>query len=325
MTVAGHAALAADVVARTTQPTESNVTPRIDWPKPNLDVLAGGFGFSFGSRFASENIWRGISVTAHRPSAVIYGEANKGWLYLGGLVTNITLPSSPAVRIDVYGGIRPTWGPLTLDFGAVYHSNLGNMHQWFIGGAFPVLNTWTPGAIPTTPFDESFVEIYGRPSWAINDYLTIGADFSYSPNWANYNAQGLYSGGTATLSLPGTGVSLSGAFGHYYLGMGSPAFGPTYIQPGITGIQGFKLASYNTWNVGLSYKWKNILLDVRYHDNTLTKTGCFINFANPAGNWSAALFGQGVSDWCQARVVGSIQLNFDSSMLLHPNAFASSN
>ena len=50
----------------------------------------------------------------------------------------------------------------------------------------------------------------------MNDYLTIGAEFGYDPSWANYNAHALYSGGNAKLSLPGTGFSVSGAFGHYF-------------------------------------------------------------------------------------------------------------
>jgi hypothetical protein len=70
---------------------------------------------------------RGISLTNHRPGAVAYGELHEGWFYLGGDVLNVTLPTSPSAQLDVYGGIRPVWGPLTLDFGAVYHGRpVGN-------------------------------------------------------------------------------------------------------------------------------------------------------------------------------------------------------
>jgi uncharacterized protein (TIGR02001 family) len=285
-------------------------------PQPNFDVLAGGFGYSAGVQFMSENIWRGISLTNHRPGALVYGELREGWFYLGGDVLNVTLPTSPAAQLDIYGGVRPAWGPLTLDFGAVYHGRPGNQQQWFLGGVAPVLTFQTPGGLPTTPFDQSFVEIYGKPLWAMNDYLTIGAEFSYAPSWANYNAHALYSGGNAKLSLPGTGFSISGAYGHYFLGMGDPTYGPSYIQPGIKGIQGFKLSSYNTWNIGGSYKWNAVTFDVRYHDTTLTRKGCFTNVANPAGNFSAAVFGEGFSDWCDARVVGSVRVDFDSTMFV---------
>ena len=229
----------------------------------------------------------------------------------------MTLPTSPTAQLDIYGGFRPTWGPLTLDFGAVYHGRPDNQNQWFLGGVQPVLTYRTPGGSPTTPFDQSFVEIYGKPSWAINDYLTIGAEFGYDPSWADYNAHALYSGGNVTVSLPGTGFSISGGFGHYFLGMGDPTYGPSYIQPGIKGIQGFKLASYNTGNVGASYKWNNVTLDVRYSGTTLTQRGCFTDVANPVGNFAAAVSGQGFSNWCESRVVGSIKVDFDSTMFAH--------
>lgn len=289
-------------------------SPLLALPQPNFDVLGGAFQYKAGVSFMSENIWRGISITNHRPGAMAYGEIGKGWFYLGGDVLNVTLPTSPAAQLDIYGGLRPNWGPLTLDFGAVYHGRPGNQQQYFLGGLSPVLTFWTPGGMPTTPFDQSFVEIYAKPSWALNDYLTIGAEIGYDPSWANYNAHALYSGGNAKLSLPGTGASISGAFGHYFLGMGDATYGPSYIQPGVKGVQGFKLSSYNTWNIGASYKWKAITLDVRYHDNTLTRRGCFTNVANPAGNFAAAVWGQGYSDWCDARVVGSINVELDSKL-----------
>jgi hypothetical protein len=76
-------------------------------PQPNFDILAGGFGYSAGVQFMSDNVWRGISLTALRPGAVAYGELREGWFYLGGDVLNVTLPTSPAGQLDIDGGIRP--------------------------------------------------------------------------------------------------------------------------------------------------------------------------------------------------------------------------
>jgi hypothetical protein len=316
--LAAQTAFAADIAG--SEPAVAPLpppAPMIAIPQPDFDVLGGGFSWSTGVQFMSENIWRGISLTNHLPGGLAYGELREGWFYLGGDVLNVTLPTSPAGQLDVYGGVRPTWGPLTFDFGAVYHGRPDNQNQWFLGGVQPVLTYRTPGGLPTTPFDQSFVEIYGKPSWAINDYLTIGAEFGYDPSWADYNAHALYSGGNVTVSLPGTGFSISGGFGHYFLGMGDPTYGPSYIQPGIKGIQGFKLASYNTGNVGASYKWNNVTLDVRYSGTTLTQRGCFTDVANPVGNFAAAVSGQGFSNWCESRVVGSIKVDFDSTMFAH--------
>jgi hypothetical protein len=73
---------------------------------------------------------------AHEPPSggLAYGELREGWFYLGGDVLNVTLPTSPAGQLDVYGGVRPTWGPPTFDFGAVYHGRPDNQNQWFLGG-----------------------------------------------------------------------------------------------------------------------------------------------------------------------------------------------
>lgn len=109
----------------------------IAMPQPNFDVLGSGFGWSTGVQFMSENIWRGISITNHRPGALAYAEAREGWFYLGGDVLNVTLPTSPTAQLDIYGGIRPTWGPLTLDFGAVYHGALAISSSGFLAALRP--------------------------------------------------------------------------------------------------------------------------------------------------------------------------------------------
>ena len=277
--------------------------------KPDLDAFSGDLKYSFATELNSETMWRGISLTNHRPGAVVRGEIEKGWFYAGGEALNVTLPTFPVVQLDVYGGVRPQLGPVTLDFGLFYYGRPGNRNQWFLGGINPVMTVWTPGAFPTTPLNQSFLEFYGKSLWAINDYLTVGSENYYTPNWAGYNAQALYSGGTARLLMPSGKASLSGAYGHYFLGMGDATYGPTYIQPGIKGVQGFKLSTYDTWNIGASYDWNGAVFDVRYWDTTLSQRGCFVNVANPAGNYSAALWGNPYSDWCEARVVGSVKIN----------------
>jgi hypothetical protein len=108
-TLATHAAFAADVAGPATAVAPlSPPSLIIAMPQPNFDVLAGGFGYSTGVQFMSENIWRGISLTNHRPGALAYGELREGWFYLGGDVLNVTLPTSPTAQLDIYGGFRPS-------------------------------------------------------------------------------------------------------------------------------------------------------------------------------------------------------------------------
>ncbi|TDX66908.1 uncharacterized protein Gcw-chp [Methylosinus sp. sav-2] len=312
--------------AKTAKPEPAK--PLVAWPEPNLDVFDAGFDYAYGAKFMSDYIVRGISNSAHRPAGSVYEELRYGWFYTGLAATNVTLATSPLAEIDITAGIRPTWGPLTLDFGAIYYAYPSNHQQWFIGGAIPVTtfkNSYT--ALPTTAFDPSYVEIYFKPSWAVNDYLTLGGQIAYAPNWNNYSAHALYSEINAKVvpfaNTDYSGLSLSGAFGHYYIGNSSPAYGGSYIDPdyaflatGVLGTKGFKFASYNTWNVGASYNWNVVTLDLRYYDSNLTRAGCFLNTSDPAGNYVASvntLTGQSSSSWCGARFVASLSIDFSSA------------
>ena len=60
------------------------------------------------------------SPTAGKPGATAYGELRYGWLYAGVQPWSVNLPTQPFGEVDLYGGIRPVWGSLTLDFGAIY-------------------------------------------------------------------------------------------------------------------------------------------------------------------------------------------------------------
>jgi hypothetical protein len=303
--------------------------PLIALPEPNLDFLSAGFDYAYGAKFMSDYLVRGISNSAHRPAGNVYGELRYGWLYAGTSVTNVTLPTSPLAEVDIYGGIRPTWGPLTLDFGAIYYAYPSNHQQWWLFAGAPPVATFRQalGAAPTTAFDPSYVEIYFKPSWALNDYLTLGGQLAYAPSWNNYGAHALYSEINAKVTpfanTDYSGFSISGAFGHYYLGMATTQYGQSYIDPDpfvfangfSAGTKGFKFASYNTWNVGASYNWNMVTLDLRYYDSNLTRAGCFINTSDPSGNFVAALspIGQSSSSWCGQRFVASLSIDFTSA------------
>lgn len=325
---AGVAAFALAAPAFAAEPAKPEAKPLIALPEPNVDFLGAGFDYAYGAKFMSDYIVRGISNSAHRPAGSVYGELRYGWFYTGLAATNVTLATSPLAEVDISAGIRPTWGPLTLDFGAIYYAYPSNHQQWFIGGAIPVTtfkNSYT--ALPTTAFDPSYIEIYFKPSWALNDYLTLGGQLAYAPNWNRYNAHSLYSEINAKVTpfanTDYSGLSISGAFGHYYLGMSDASYGGSYIDPdyaflstGILGTKGFKFASYNTWNVGASYNWNVVTLDLRYYDSNLTRAGCFLNTSDPSGNMMASLntlTGQSSSSWCGSRFVASLSVDFSSA------------
>ena len=42
-------------------------------------------------------------------------------LYGGIAATSVKLATDPTAEIDLYGGIRPTFGPVAFDFGGIYY------------------------------------------------------------------------------------------------------------------------------------------------------------------------------------------------------------
>ncbi|MDE2361546.1 MAG: TorF family putative porin [Hyphomicrobiales bacterium] len=309
-------AYAADLPTKKAPDAPPPEKPLIAWPTPNFDVFGSGFDYAFGAKLQSDDMFRGVSQTGHRPSGTAYGELHYGWLYAGVQPWNVKLPTQPLMELDLYGGIRPTWGPLTLDFGALYYKYPSNKTQYYLGGTPAVATFFTIGGIPTTARDPSFLELYAKGTWAINDYLTIGANTNYDPNWNNYGAKGLYSEINAKITFGETGFSTSGAFGHYYLGRSSWLYGYSYVDPSqfYTGYaRGFKFASYNSWNVGVSYNYKVATFDLRYYGSSLGKSGCAINTSDPAANYAASIAGVGKSSWCGNAIVGSISVDFTSA------------
>ena len=302
-------AFAADLASKAPPPVVE-AKPLIVWPTPNFDILAGGFDYAFGAKFQSDYIFRGISQTARRPGGTAYGEVRYGWFYAGVQPWSVKLPQDPLAEVDIYGGIRPVWGSLTLDFGALYYAYPSNKTQYFLGGTQPVLTYYTPFSIPSTPRDPSFLELYAKGTWAVNDWFTIGANTNYTSNWVGTGAKALYSEINAKFTIPDSGFSVSGAYGHYFLGRGSTYLGNNFFDLRLIGP---KYASYDTYNVGASYNWNAITFDVRYYGTNLDKARCYINTSDPAGNFGAANGGIGTSNWCGNRIMGSVSVDFTSA------------
>ena len=106
-TLVAGSALAADLPAK--------AKPIAAPPPPAWDV-------AFGAAIASDYIFRGITQSAHKPSASAYFElrynVNPDWqFYAGTAGASIDLPNQAAAEIDFYGGVRPTFGKLALDLG----------------------------------------------------------------------------------------------------------------------------------------------------------------------------------------------------------------
>src|SRR6266404_172048 len=77
---------------------------------------------AFGSALMNDYIFRGVTQSNHKPSVAAYFEprynVNKDLqLYIGVGGESISFANRAAAEVDIYGGIRPTFGAFALDIG----------------------------------------------------------------------------------------------------------------------------------------------------------------------------------------------------------------
>jgi len=273
---------------------------------------------AFGATIMSDYIFRGITQSNHRPSVTSYFEPRynfndslQGYVGLSG--ESITFPNRAASETDFYGGVRPTFGNLALDFGAWYYWYPGGecFHN-FIGDCFPSL---TNGNVVKA--DLSFWEAYGKAIYAVNDQFWFGGGAYRSPSVFNSGAEGTFLAGMAKYILPpvlphGIGGFISADVGHWFLGT-SDSF---YAVPGFPG--GIPYKSYTAWDVGLAFTWKQFTLDLHYYDTNLNKGDCntFTKDFTAGGVFSTPINPGGPgSNWCGATFLAKLSIDLTSKNL----------
>jgi uncharacterized protein (TIGR02001 family) len=246
-------------------------------PPYMLDIAVGGL-------VGSDYIFRGVTQSNHAPSGGAYFEPDLttpfGTLYVGLAGWAISWPTAygftdPSAEIDIYGGWRNSWGPFSLDIGAIYY--------YYPSETFN-------GATNTS----DFWEIYAKPSYEIVKGLTIGATVFYTPDLLHYSRtfaffgisnkpDGVYASGTVKWVTPWTvgdlGAYISGEVGHWWIN--DTGFNLFYGVPSDP--------SYTYYNAGIAFTYKILTLDLRYHGTDQSVQDC-ANFLltvvpNPSNNW----------------------------------------
>jgi hypothetical protein len=311
--VIGTPAFAADVAvpAKAPPPAPAYVSP---------------WDFAFGAAITSDYRFRGIAQSNRQPSVSAYFEPRYNvtpdlQLYIGAGAASISFPNRAAAEVDVYGGIRPTFGPVALDFGVFGYLYPGG--QCFNAAALPgqpgfsnecLANGNLPLNGNVIKSDLSYYEFYGKVTWTVNDAVALGANVYYSPSFLNSGASGTYASGTAKFTAPatwfgdsGVGAYLSGEYGYQWLGTSDAFYG------------NIKFKDYGTWNVGIGFTYKVFTLDIRYSDTSLSKGDCnaftgdhtTTDFGYPtAANGGAPFPG---SRWCGA--AGIVKFSADLTAL----------
>jgi hypothetical protein len=273
--------------------------------------------------------FRGVTQSNHKPSTAAGFELrynwNSNWQSYGGISgESINFPNNAAAEIDFYGGIRPTFDKLALDFGAWYYYYPGG--QCFntpalctsLGGG-PAVQLLVPSLTPGNfaKQNASFWEVYGKATYTISDQWSVGVQEWYSPSVVNTGAWGFYSVGNLTFTAPSTwfsngiGMYASGDVGYWDLGTSDLFYAAPPAFPG-----GVKYTSYTNWDLGLGITYKVLTLDLRYYDSNLTKAQCNVftsaqNATFSTANITAQNPGGLGTNWCSAAFIAKLSATVD--------------
>ncbi len=311
--------LAAAALAAATPAVAADVAVPIKAPPL---AYVSPWDFAFGAAITSDYRFRGIAQSNRQPSVSAYVEPRYNvtpdlQLYIGAGAASISFPNRAAAEVDVYGGIRPTFGPLAFDFGVFGYLYPGG--QCFNAAALPGQPGYSAqclanGNLPLNgniiKSDLSFYEFYGKVTWTVNDAVALGANVYYSPSFLNSGARGTYASGTAKFTAPatwfgdsGVGAYLSGEYGYQWLGTSDAFYGNV------------KFKDYGTWNVGIGFTYKVFTLDFRYSDTSLSRGDCnaftgdhtTTDFGYPTAANSVAPFPG--SRWCGAAGIAKLSVD----------------
>jgi uncharacterized protein (TIGR02001 family) len=286
---------------------------------------------AFGAAAMNDYIFRGVTQSNHNPSVAAYFEPRYNvskdlQLYIGTSLESISFANRAAAEVDVYGGIRPTFGAFAFDFGVWgYLYPGGSCADNVLTGGVPGGNV-CPVSTSTIFLangnvmkkDVSYVEVYGKVSYTINDNWQFGVNEYYSPNFLNSGAWGDYASITGKYTAPsttfgtsGVGMYVSGEFGRQWLGTSDGFYGVVSALGNFAA--GIPYASYDTWNIGIGLTYKVFTLDIRYSDTDLSKGNCnaFTSAFNASGTTNITSINPGGvgSNWCGA--AGIVKLSAD--------------
>ncbi|MDO9411291.1 MAG: TorF family putative porin [Pseudolabrys sp.] len=253
---------------------------------------------AFGTALTTDYIFRGISQSARRPAVQGYFEGrytvnDMVQLYAGVWGSSLWTGLANA-EFDIYGGARFTVGNFGLDVGYLYYyypeAVLPNSLAGLIQGKSNV----------------NFGEVYAKPSYKFNDWLTIGGQVMGGGDFGNTGMSAWYYAGNVAVTLPSLlpysiATTISAEIGRQTYSGGYKAL-PGVFVPNVAG----GIADYTTWNVGVAFAYKAMTLDLRYYDTNIDIT------SNPTQCATGTTF---TSDACKSAFVATLKFDTTFSSL----------
>ena len=234
------------------------------------------FTYSFNVGIASNYVFRGYSQSKQDPALQGGIDLGYGIAYFGLWASHINfgkevdagfggpsnLDRQVTTELDVYGGIKPVWGPATFDLGVILY-------------AYPGAND--NGAVHLQVEDQNYVEFKAGVSGAFIptlDKLTLGGTFYYSPEYQGKQGSVVTLEGTAAYEFPAIGPvtpTVSALIGGQ--------FGDSTGKIGVLQVGKFNLAngsdSLAYWNAGVTLAVEKLSFDFRYWSSDISNTNNF--------------------------------------------------
>jgi uncharacterized protein (TIGR02001 family) len=188
---------------------------------------------SFNVGAATDYVFRGIDQTGPLTEGEVFGgvDASIDAFYAGAWVSNTGSDVARFMEYDLYGGWKPTLGPVALDLGFIYY---GYTDSDVTGGDESDLSTYELKVAGSVPVGGA----------------TLGAALFWTPNFSGDadgldDNNGLYYEVNAAYTFSNS-ATLSGAIG-------------------AVDVDDYAIDGYTTWNVGVSYPiTDHFSVDARY-------------------------------------------------------------
>lgn len=191
--------------------------------------------FSGNVALTTDYTFRGISQTNEGPAVQGGFDYGYGLFYAGAWGSNIDFGlDDGSLELDLYAGVKPTVGPLALDFGV-------------IGYLYP--NAADDGA------ELDYIEGYAKASTNLTEAFTLGGAVYVSPEFTGEVGTGVYGEVNGALKVSDL-LSFSGAVG--------------YQKVDENVFEGDD--NYTTWNLGGTVSAYGFGFDLRYVDTSLEDT-----------------------------------------------------
>ncbi len=238
-------------------------------------------------------MFRGITQSNHKPSVNAYFEPRYNitkdlQLYVGLAGASISFPNRAAAEIDVYGGIRPTFGTFAFDFGVWGYLYPGGTCHY---GALPPIRP--AFRISAECADQrrcrqrqrhqegrsASSKVYAKVNYTFNDMFAIGGNEYYYaelPEHRRLRATTPRSPASSPRPAPPSAPAASACTSRANSAASgsAPPTRSTATASSAPFPNGIKYADYNTWNIGVGFTYKVFTLDIRYSDTDLSKGDC---------------------------------------------------